>query len=635
MTQSARTGGPAEEPHAPTEARPPQRFESGASIAIVGMVCRFPGADGIGAFWRLLEAGGNAVQEGIPGSGVGRVGALFPDDSGQIDACRFGAYLDEIDQFDAAFFRISPVEAHLLDPQQRLILETSWRALEDAGLDPDRLKDSRTGVYAGISNNDYRGLILEASENAGPSEPAASLYAVTGTSLNTAIGRVAFALGLGGPAMAVDTACSSSLVATHQAVTGLQRGDADLALAGGVNIILSGRLLEYRANAGMLSPDGQCKTFDASANGYVRGEGCGIVVLKRLADAQADGDRIWGVVRGTALNQDGASPGLTVPNGAAQERVIEAALERAGIQPSDIDYLEAHGTGTEVGDPIEIDATAAVYGRGRDTSRPLLIGSVKTNIGHLESAAGVAGIIKTVLAMNRGVIPRHLHSGRRRARPRRGRLDRRCSAADRRFTPGVQRGALGHQRTGGGDRRDPRASGGERHSGRAAAQEPRLPQRHDRAGAGPDVWRQALADAGFSESEVLGVDRSAAAGLPDRGVIVAQGPAKIDLPEGVWILAADRGGVAEALAAQLATRNQTVVLAGLRFGPTTHDRRRGVDFRERGRDARTPGNSARSRESEKFRGYDNEWRSRNSRIAAAHSSGFSSWRKCVVSGMKS
>ena len=305
------------------------------------------------------------MQEGIPGSGVGRVGALFPDDSGQIDACRFGAYLDEIDQFDAAFFRISPVEAHLLDPQQRLILETSWRALEDAGLDPDRLKDSRTGVYAGISNNDYRGLILEAGENAGPSEPAASLYAVTGTSLNTAIGRVAFALGLGGPAMAVDTACSSSLVATHQAVTGLQRGDADLALAGGVNIILSGRLLEYRANAGMLSPDGQCKTFDASANGYVRGEGCGIVVLKRLADAQADGDRIWGVVRGTALNQDGASPGLTVPNGAAQERVIEAALDRAGVRPSDIDYLEAHGTGTVVGGPIEIDATAAVYGRGR------------------------------------------------------------------------------------------------------------------------------------------------------------------------------------------------------------------------------------------------------------------------------
>ena len=383
--------------------------EFGPLIAIVGMACRFPGADGLSAFWRLLESGGNAVQEGLPGSGIGRVGALFPEDTGQIDACRFGAYLEELDRFDAAFFRISPVEAQLLDPQQRLILETSWRALEDAGIDPELLKDSRTGVYAGISNNDYRGLILEARENAGSAEPAASLYAVTGTSLNTAIGRVAFALGLGGPAMAVDTACSSSLVATHQAVTGLQRGDADLALAGGVNIILSGRLLEFRANAGMLSPDGQCKTFDASANGYVRGEGCGIVVLKRLADAEADGDRIWGVIRGTALNQDGASPGLTVPNGAAQERVIRAALKRAGIQPSDIDYLEAHGTGTEVGDPIEINATAAAYGGGRDADRPLLIGSVKTNIGHLESAAGVAGLIKTVLAMNRGIIPKHLH----------------------------------------------------------------------------------------------------------------------------------------------------------------------------------------------------------------------------------
>ncbi len=382
---------------------------SNEPIAIVGMACRFPGATGLDAFWSLLDGGVNSVTEGDPGSGVGRIGQLFPHSDVQARACRFGAYLDELDQFDAAFFRISPVEAELLDPQQRLVLETCWRALEDAGIDPEGLKDSRTGVYAGISNNDYRGLILEARENAGPAEPAASLYAVTGTSLNTAIGRVAYALGLGGPAMAVDTACSSSLVATHQAVAGLQRGDADLALAGGVNVILSGRLLEFRANAGMLSPDGQCKAFDASANGYVRGEGCGILVLKRLRDAEADGDRIWGVIRGSALNQDGASPGLTVPSGAAQQRVIEAALERAGVHPSEIDYLETHGTGTEVGDPIEIDATAAAYGRGREADRPLLIGSVKTNIGHLESAAGSAGLIKTVLAMNRGIVPRHLH----------------------------------------------------------------------------------------------------------------------------------------------------------------------------------------------------------------------------------
>ncbi|MDE0391535.1 MAG: beta-ketoacyl synthase N-terminal-like domain-containing protein, partial [Rhodospirillales bacterium] len=369
------------------------------------MACRFPRADGLSAFWRMLEAGESGVIEGVPGSGEGRIGKLFPD-AAQAPACRFGAYLDDLELFDAAFFRISPVEAQLLDPQQRMMLETCWRALEDAGMDPDRLKGSRTGVYAGISNNEYRGLILE---TASPDEPAVSLYSVTGTSFNTAIGRVAFALGLEGPALALDTACSSSLVAIHQAVTGLQRGEADLALAGGVHAILSGRLLEMRANAGMLSPDGRCATFDAAANGYVRGEGCGIVVLKRLSEAEADGDRIWAVVRGSALNQDGASPGLTVPSGPAQEKVIGAALKRAGLQPADVDYVEAHGTGTDVGDPIEAQATGTAYARGREADCPLLIGSVKTNIGHLEAAAGVAGVIKTVLAMNRGVIPRHLH----------------------------------------------------------------------------------------------------------------------------------------------------------------------------------------------------------------------------------
>ena len=375
-------------------------------VAIVGMACRFPGADSLAAFWDQLDGGVNAVSEGVPGSGIGRIGELFPEGAELRRACRFGAYLDGLDQFDAAFFRISPVEAQMLDPQQRLMLETCWRALEDAGIDPDGLRGSRTGVYAGISNNEYRGLILDVSET---DEPAASLYAVTGTSFNTAIGRVAFALGLEGPALALDTACSSSLVSIHQAVSSLQRGEADLALAGGVHTILSGRLLELRANAGMLSPDGRCATFDAARNGYVRGEGCGIVVLKRLAEAEADGDRIWGVVRGSALNQDGASQGLTVPSRPAQEKVIEAALREAGIAPADVDYVEAHGTGTEVGDPVEAEAVGTAYGRGRDPDRPLLIGSVKTNIGHLESAAGVAGVIKVLLAMNKGVIPRHLH----------------------------------------------------------------------------------------------------------------------------------------------------------------------------------------------------------------------------------
>ena len=386
--------------------KPFDSSQSTQPIAIVGMACRFPGAEDLAAFWRLLAAGENAVTEGVPGSGAGRVGELFPDPEIQSEACRFGGYLDRIDLFDAAFFRISPVEADLLDPQQRLMLETSWRALEDAGMDPDRLRGSRTGVYAGISNHDYRSLIMAGREI---TEPAASLYAVSGTSFNTAIGRVAFALDLEGPAMALDTACSSSLVAIHQAASALQRGEADLALAGGVHLILSGRLSELRGKAGMLAPDGRCKTFDAAANGYVRGEGCGIVVLKHLRQAEADGDRIWGVIRGSAVNQDGATPGLTVPSAAAQEVVIGEALSRAGVLPTDVDYLEAHGTGTEVGDPIEVEAAAAAYGEGREMDRPLLIGSVKTNIGHLESAAGVAALIKVVLAMQRGVIPKHLH----------------------------------------------------------------------------------------------------------------------------------------------------------------------------------------------------------------------------------
>ncbi len=375
-------------------------------IAVVGMACRFPRANDITAFWKLLEAGENAVTEGVPGSGVGRIGQLFPDGSVQSEACRYAAFIDDVDRFDAPFFRISPVEAEHLDPQQRLMLETSWQALEDAGIDPDSLKGTHTGVYGGVSNNEYRGMIMDASETA---EPAPSLYTVSGTSYNTAIGRVSFALGLRGPAIALDTACSSSLVAIHQAVTGLQNGEADLALAGGVHTILSGRLLELRGNAGMLAPDGRCKTFDAAANGYVRGEGCGIIVLKRLSDAEADGDRIWGIIRGSALNQDGASAGLTVPSGEAQAQVIEAALQRAGVLPAQVDYVEAHGTGTPVGDPIELEAVGAAYGKGRPADRPLLIGSVKTNFGHLESAAGVASVMKVLLSMNKGVIPKHLN----------------------------------------------------------------------------------------------------------------------------------------------------------------------------------------------------------------------------------
>ena len=379
---------------------------SGQPIAIVGMACRFPGASSIPAFWRLLAAGQNAVSEGVPGSGVGRWGQLFPDDTVQSESCRYGAFVDDIDQFDDAFFRISPVEAELLDPQQRMMLEMSWEALEDAGIDPEGLRESRTGVYTGISNDEYRMLVVDSSK---PTEAAGCLYALSGTNLNGASGRVSFVLGLRGPAKAVDAACASSMVSVHDAVADLQQGKADLAIAGGVQAILNGRIYELRADSMMLSPDGQCKAFDASANGYVRGEGCGVVVLKRLSEAEEDGDRIWAVIRGAAVNHGGASVGLTVPNTPALEEVMETALSDAGISSLEMDYLEAHGTGTSVGDPIEIDAVAAVYGKGRTADRPLLIGSVKTNIGHLESAAGVAGVIKAALVLNRGVIPKHLH----------------------------------------------------------------------------------------------------------------------------------------------------------------------------------------------------------------------------------
>ena len=384
----------------------PEPSRSGEPIAIVGMACRFPGSERLADFWRQLAGGENLVVEGPPGSVVGRSGRPFPASDARHDAVRFGAFVEGIDLFDAEFFRMSPIEAQMLDPQQRLMLETSWMALEDAAIDPAGLKGSRTGVYAGISNYDYRDMVIYAADTV---EPAGGLYAVTGTALNTAIGRVSFAFGLEGPSMAIDTACSSSLVAIHQAMESLQRGETDLSIAGGVHIFLAGRPLELRANAGMLSPEGQCKTFDASADGFVCGEGCGLLVLKRLDAAQADGDRIWAVIRGSSVNQDGASQGLTVPNGQSQERAMEEALARAGLAPHEVDYLEAHGTGTVVGDPIEVNAAAAVYGRGRDPEHPLLIGSVKTNIGHLGPAAGVAGLIKTVLAMKQGVIPRHLN----------------------------------------------------------------------------------------------------------------------------------------------------------------------------------------------------------------------------------
>ena len=372
-------------------------------IAIVAVACRFPGAPDPDAFWELLFGGVDAIRE-IPDDrfDIDEYYDPDPEAPGKIYS-RCGGYLDGIDGFDPEFFGISPREAVWMDPQQRLMLEIAWEGLERAGYSPAALRGSRTGIFVGVAANEYSHLL------SADSVETIEAHFITGNVLNAIAGRVAFALGLEGPAMAVDTACSSSLVAVHQACHALHSGDCDLALAGGVNVLLSPASLIGASRARMLSPDGRCKTFDAAADGYVRSEGCGILVLKRLGDAVRGGDRICAVIPGSAVNQDGASSGLTVPNGGAQQRLIAAALARAHVAGNDVDYLEAHGTGTSLGDPIEVQAAAAAYGRGRDPNHPLLMGSVKTNIGHLESAAGVAGLIKIVLSLQHETLPQNLH----------------------------------------------------------------------------------------------------------------------------------------------------------------------------------------------------------------------------------
>jgi acyl transferase domain-containing protein/aryl carrier-like protein len=373
-------------------------------IAIVGMACRFPGSANTPlAFWKLLQDGVDAVTEVPPERWD--VNLYFDPDPNAVGKTysRWGAFVDSVDRFDAAFFGISPREAISLDPQQRLLLEVTWEALEHAGIAPSSLAGSATAVYVGITTHDYA---MRMAESVGFRNGDA--YTSSGTAHSVAAGRLSYFLGVHGPNAAVDTACSSSLVALHWAIQSLRRGEANMALAGGVNLTLipDGSILTSRAR--MISSDGRCKTFDASANGYVRGEGCGILALKRLSDAQRDGDTVLAVIRGSALNQDGRSSGLSAPNGLAQESVIRAALADAGLAADDIDYIEAHGTGTPLGDPIEIKALGEVFGQ-RPAGRALQVGSVKTNIGHLEAAAGIAGVIKTVLALQHRTIPPHLH----------------------------------------------------------------------------------------------------------------------------------------------------------------------------------------------------------------------------------
>jgi myxalamid-type polyketide synthase MxaB len=374
-------------------------------IAVIGIGCRIPGgANSPDQFWRLLREGRSGIRE-IPADRW-NVDAYYdpnPDAAGKI-ATRFGGFLDEVYEFEPQFFGITPREAQSMDPQQRLILETSWEALEHAGQSPARLGKSRTGVYFGVCASDYSQILLDAGD---PS--LLDMYFMSGIAHSIASGRLSYVLGLQGPSISVDTACSSSLVAVHLACQALRNAECRLAVAGGVNVILSPENFVTMSRARMLSPDGKCKTFDAKADGFVRGEGCGVVVLKRLSDATADGDRILAVIRGSALNQDGPSSGLTAPNGPSQESVIRDALASAGVSASDVRFVEAHGTGTSLGDPIEVQALGAVFAPGRAAASPLLIGSVKTNVGHLEAAAGVAGLIKLVLSLYHREIPRHLN----------------------------------------------------------------------------------------------------------------------------------------------------------------------------------------------------------------------------------
>ncbi|MEO8693822.1 MAG: type I polyketide synthase, partial [Acidimicrobiales bacterium] len=374
-------------------------------IAIVGIGCRLPGAvDDCDQLWALLRDKVDAISE-VP-SDRWDVDAYYDPDfraPGKIST-RYGGFVRNVSGFDAAFFGIAPREADAMDPQQRVLLEVAWEALEHAGQAPADLAGSPTGVFIGVAGGDYAQLTLASQGIDG-----LGAYYASGIAHSIVSGRLSYVMGLEGPSVSLDTACSSSLVAVHLAIQSLRLGESDLALAGGVNLILSPESSITLSKYQMLSPDGRCKFGDESANGFVRAEGCAVVVLKRLADAQASGDRILAVIRGSAVNQDGASSGLIAPNGPSQEAVMRAALANAGVRSGDVSYVEAHGTGTALGDPIELQALGAVYGAGRDPHHPLIVGSLKSNVGHLEAAAGAASLVKLVMMLQHRSIPASLH----------------------------------------------------------------------------------------------------------------------------------------------------------------------------------------------------------------------------------
>ncbi|MDH6456082.1 phthiocerol/phenolphthiocerol synthesis type-I polyketide synthase A [Streptomyces sp. SAI-119] len=382
-------------PTAPTA--PATRATASEPVAVIGIGCRLPGGvHGPADYWRLLTDGVDAIGR-IP-EDRWRDFTPFPPD----DVPPYGGFLDDIAGFDADFFRITPREAALMDPQQRILLEVVHEALAHAAVPAASLAGTATGVFVGVSAPEYGALT-------GADPAAVDPWAPAGAALSVTAGRLAYVLDTRGPSMAVDTACSSSLVAVHHACVSLRTGESDTAIAAGVNVLLSPTVTMAFRRAGALAPDGRCKPFSPHADGIGRGEGCAAVLLKRLSDAEQDGDRVLAVIRATAVNSDGRSNGLLAPNPAAQQALLADAYARAGLTPAQVDYVEAHGTGTPLGDPIEAGALGAVLGAGRDPDQPLLLGSVKSNLGHLESAAGIAGLVKTVLALHHDVIPPSLH----------------------------------------------------------------------------------------------------------------------------------------------------------------------------------------------------------------------------------